>query len=79
MMVCPRCERIIRHGDMVRASILGEFVRVDTEGHSIVGYDEEWMEHVSCVPVSREEKAAKWVRRKVRWLREFIFRAKWVA
>ena len=68
MMVCPRCERLIRHGEMVRAVYLGEFIRVDLEGHDVSVYDEEYMEHISCTPDAWEERAAKWVWRKWRWL-----------
>lgn len=71
-MICPRCERIIRNGDMVRASMLGEFIRIDNHGHSIHPYDEEWVEHISCIPDAWEERAAKYIRRKWRWLRECI-------
>ena len=71
-MICPHCERVIRHGEMVRVAVLGEFQRVDVEGHSIRAYDEEWMEHISCVPVAWEEKAVKWVRRKWRWFKSIL-------
>lgn len=71
-MICPRCERIIRNGDMVRAQILGEYEKFDDEGHRIHGHAEEWMEHISCTRDAWEERAAKYIRRKWRWLRESI-------
>lgn len=79
MTICPRCERLIRNGDMVRVSILGEFIRVDAEGHSIAPYDEEWVEHITCVPEAWEQRFVRWIRRQWRWVRECIFRGKWGA
>ena len=74
MMVCPRCERIIRNGDMVRVQVLGEFRKTDAEGHFVHGYAEEWMEHISCTRDTWEERAVKYLRRKWRWLRERFIR-----
>lgn len=70
MMICPRCERIIRNGEMVRVQVLGEFVKTDLEGHFVHGHTEEWVEHISCTGDAWEEKTVKWMRRKFRWLKE---------
>lgn len=72
MNVCPRCERLIRRGDMVRVSVLGEYNKIDEEGHYVHPYAEEWIEHISCIPEPWEEKFVKWTRRKFRWLKELL-------
>ena len=66
MTICPRCERLIRRGEFVRASVIGEFSRTDDEGHYIQVWDEEWIEHVNCEADRWEEKVVKWVKRRLR-------------
>lgn len=77
MMICPRCEGLIRNGDRVRASVLGTFFRDDSVGHSLTDLDEEWVEHSICEPEPWEVKLVKYLRRKWRWLRGSIFPARW--
>jgi len=47
-MVCPKCETILRHGDLVRVSVLAEFEREGLELHRLHVYAEEWVEHKDC-------------------------------
>lgn len=66
MTICPKCERLIKKGETVRASIIGEFLRFEIDEHIIRAIEEEFVEHVSCMPESMGDKLVK---RFKRWLR----------
>jgi len=38
----------LRHGDLVRVSVLAEFEREGLELHRLHVYAEEWVEHKDC-------------------------------
>lgn len=69
MMICPRCESIIRDGAHVRLSVLAQMFREGVEGHTVHIYEEEWMEHQACEPEPWEARLVKAIKRKLRWLR----------
>lgn len=72
MEICPKCESVIRHGQRVRASIIGTFLRDEIDSHIIQVHDEEWVEHEYCYREAWESRFVKWLRRQWRWIRESI-------
>lgn len=67
MMICPKCEGCIRHGDRVRASIVGQFHRENLVGHEILPpFHEEWVEHFYCKPDPWWVKLSRWIRRTIK-------------
>ena len=69
MVICPRCKTAIRSGDIIRAIIIGEFVRMELDAHRIEAYNdgEEQIEHYSCRPEAWESRAVKWLKRRLGW------------
>lgn len=74
MVICPKCETLIRNGEHVRVYVIGLFNRRDgdTEGHWIEPYDEEYIEHLHCCAEAWEERFIKWTRRKWRCFRSTL-------
>lgn len=69
MVVCPRCNTIVRIGEVVRVTVLGEFDRTELDGHYVHPYAEERLEHAICTPEPWEHRATKWIKRRFReWI-----------
>lgn len=79
MQVCPRCKVIIRDGELVRAVITAQFLRDELDSHILAVEDEERVEHLACEPEAWEIRLVKFTKRRVRWLKQFIFPARWAA